>query len=408
MRRVQRSISPWKQPIALLLCFVMVMSAGWTGAFAETEASPEIPEPPESDLLADVETSADWDELFANLTLSGNWAGDLVNVAKSQLGYTESIRNFKAVYAEDRNAYDLYGWNRYGAWYGEPYGEWNTMFVSFCLFYAGVSSDTLPYDSSSGRLASSLSSRGVFHERESYKAVPGDLIFFDLDGDARADRVGIVREVNQETGTVTTVEGGRSGRVDTYKYSPDTETIMGYAALPKNPDGMPGGPENTQGEAGQSSGGTQAAQPGSQTAEDDEEFALVAGFAGHESGVTIYIEAGKGSVPADTMMTLSPINGNNIKTLVNSAVDGEVLEIRALHVLLHSPQGEVVNAQKPMRFRLYPSSWHYTADRIVVLQILEDNTVTEVASSNDFRAIANSGIPFEAKENGIYAVVNVA
>ena len=108
------------------------------------------------------------------------------------------------------------------------------------------------------------------------------------------------------------------------------------------------------------------------------------------------------------MMTLSPINGNNIKTLVNSAVDGEVLEIRALHVLLHSPQGEVVNAQKPMRFRLYPSSWHYTADRIVVLQILEDNTVTEVASSNDFRAIANSGIPFEAKENGIYAVVNVA
>ena len=412
MRTVQRSTSRWKQALALLLCLLVVAGQGGSGAWAENTAAAEVPEPPVSDLLADKETSEDWDRMLENLTLSGDWADDLVKVAESQLGYTESIRNFKAVYNEERNAYDLYGWNRYGAWYGEPYGEWNTMFVSFCLFYAGVSSDTLPYDSSSGRLASSLSSRGVFHERESYKAVPGDLIFFDLDGDARADRVGIVREVNQETGTVTTVEGGRSGRVDTYKYSPDTETIMGYAALPKNPDGMPGGPENTQGEPGQtpgqSSGGTQAAQPGSQTKEDDEEFALVAGFAGHESGVTIYIEAGKGSVPADTMMTLSPINGNNIKTLVNSAVDGEVLEIRALHVLLHSPQGEVVNAQKPMRFRLYPSSWHYTADRIVVLQILEDNTVTEVASSNDFRAIANSGIPFEAKENGIYAVVNVA
>ena len=129
MRRVQKSIGPWKQPIALLLCFVMVMSAGWTGGSAETAASPEIPEPPESDLLADVETSADWDEMFANLTLSGNWAGDLVNVAKSQLGYTESIRNFTTVYVEDRNAYDLYGWNRYGAWYGEPYGEWGAIAV---------------------------------------------------------------------------------------------------------------------------------------------------------------------------------------------------------------------------------------------------------------------------------------
>ena len=43
-----------------------------------------------------------------------------------------------------------------------------------------------------------------------------------------------------------------------------------------------------------------------------------------------------------------------------------------------------------------------------MLQILDDNTVTEVASSNDFRAIANSGIPFEAQANGIYVIVNVA
>ena len=108
------------------------------------------------------------------------------------------------------------------------------------------------------------------------------------------------------------------------------------------------------------------------------------------------------------MMTLSPINGNMIKTLVNSAVDGEVLETRAIHVLLHDPQGGTVTPQKPIRFRLYPSSWNYTSDRLVVLQILDDNTVTEVASSNDFRAIANSGIPFEAQANGIYVIVNVA
>ena len=412
MRRVQRSTDWWKQPLALLLCFVMMMSAGWTGGSAETAASPEIPEPPESDLLADVETSADWDEMFGNLTLSGDWADDLVNVAKSQLGYTESIRNFTTVYVEDRNAYDLYGWNRYGAWYGEPYGEWGAMFVSFCLFYAGVSSDAVPYDSDPGRWAVTLTGRGLYHEREGYTPQPGDLIFFDRDGDGRADRAGIVSEVNRETGAVNTIEGGRSGRVDIYGYATDTEYIMGYAALPANPDAPAGAPQQPDGASGQTTGtdaeAAPAGQPAQTTEKDDEEFVLVAGFAGNESGITIYLEAGSGSVPPDTMWTLSPINGNQIKGLVKSAADGEVLETRALHVLLHDQFGNTVEAKKPMRFRLYPTSWNYTADHILVLQILEDNTVNIVARADDFREIATSGIRFEAQYNGIYAVVNVA
>ena len=158
----------------------------------------------------------------------------------------------------------------------------------------------------------------------------------------------------------------------------------------------------------QSAGGSPAGAPSQPAKEDDEEFVLVAGFAGHESGITIYIEAGKGSVPPDTMMTLSSINGNMIKSLVNDAADGEVLETRALHVLLHDQFGNTVDPQKPMRFRLYPSSWNYTADHLLVLQILEDSTVNIVARSEDFREIATSGIRFEAQDNGIYAIVNVA
>jgi len=416
MKTVQKRIISWKQPLALFLCFFLVTGCGWTGVFAESAAAPDIPEPPESDLLADVENSEVWDELFADLTLSGDWARDLLTVAKSQMGYTESIRNFKAVYNEERNAYDLYGWNRFGAWYGEPYGEWDAMFVSFCLFYARVPSDELPYDSESARWADTLTGRGLFHERAGYTAHPGELIFFDRNGDGRADHVGIVYELNRETGTVTALEGGRSGRVDTYKYAPDSASILGYVSLSKNSDSQPDTAQQTEGEStekpgqthDQANSGTPAGQPGQTAKQDDEEFVLVAGFAGHESGITVYIECGKGSVPPDTMMTLSPINGNMIKTLVNSAVDGEVLETRAIHVLLHDPQGGTVTPQKPIRFRLYPSSWNYTSDRLVVLQILDDNTVTEVASSNDFRAIANSGIPFEAQANGIYVIVNVA
>ena len=398
MKTVQKRKISWKQPLALLLCFLLVTGFGWTGVFAESAAALDIPEPPESDLLADVENSEVWDGLFADLNLSGDWARDLLTVAKSQIGYTESIRNFKAVYNEERNAYDLYGWNRFGAWYGEPYGEWDAMFVSFCLFYARVPSDELPYDSESARWADTLTGRGLFHEKAGYTAHPGELIFFDRNGDG------------------TALEGGRSGRVDTYKYALDAASILGYVSLSKNRDSQPDTVQQTEGEStekpvqtpAQANSGTPAGQPGQTAKQDDEEFVLVAGFAGHESGITVYIECGKGSVPPDTMMTLSPINGNMIKTLVNSAVDGEVLETRAIHVLLHDPQGGVVTPQKPIRFRLYPSSWNYTSDRLVVLQILDDNTVTEVASSNDFRAIANSGIPFEAQANGIYVIVNVA
>ena len=407
MRTVQNRISRWKQVLSLLLCFVIMMSAGWTAVSAET-AAPEIPEPPESDLLADVETSADWDEMFAEFQLSGNWASDLIQLAQSQLGYTESIRNFKAIYSEERNAYDLYGWNRYGAWYGEPYGEWGAMFVSFCLFYAGVSSDAIPYDSDPARWLNTLSGRGLFHERDGYTAQPGDLLFFDRDGDGRADRVGIVSEVNRETAVLDVIVGGRSGRVGAYGYASNSGDIMGYAALPSNPDGQTEMPQQPEGTMNQSAGGSPAGAPSQPAKEDDEEFVLVAGFAGHESGITIYIEAGKGSVPPDTMMTLSSINGNMIKSLVNDAADGEVLETRALHVLLHDQLGNTVDPQKPMRFRQYPSSWNYTADHLLVLQILEDSTVNIVARSEDFREIATSGIRFEAQDNGIYAIVNVA
>ena len=288
MRTVQNRISRWKQVLSLLLCFVIMMSAGWTAVSAET-AAPEIPEPPESDLL-----------------------------------------------------------------------------------------------------------------------------FFERDGNGRADRVGIVSEVNRESGAVDVIVGGRSGRVDSYTYGSNTAEIMGYAALPANLDApaAPADPEGTtqapEGTSTPTAGTAPAGGPAQPAKSEDEEFVLVAGFAGNESGVTIYIDAGKGSVPPDTMMTLSPINGNMIKTLVSEAADGEVLETRALHVLLHDPFGNTVEPQKPMRFRMYPTSWDYTADHILILQILEDNTVNVVARANDFREIAISGIRFEAQHNGIYAVVNVA
>ena len=92
---------------------------------------------------ADLETPTDWEStLPAKDSLTGVWADDLIAVAESQLGYNESIQNYLVVDGDKTK-----GYTRYGEWYGDAYGDWCAMFVSFCLNYAGISIDAVPRDS---------------------------------------------------------------------------------------------------------------------------------------------------------------------------------------------------------------------------------------------------------------------
>jgi hypothetical protein len=80
-----------------------------------------------SDPAVDVETADMWEATLPPLT--GNKAEDLVLIAKSQLGYAESKRNFVL----DEDGVTKCGITRYGQWYGNPYGNWANMFTAFCL-----------------------------------------------------------------------------------------------------------------------------------------------------------------------------------------------------------------------------------------------------------------------------------
>lgn len=73
-----------------------------------------------SDKTADLETAEIWrTTLPREDELSGILAEDLLIVAKSQLGYPESDRNFEVTEDGMRK-----GYTRYGQWYGIPYGDW--------------------------------------------------------------------------------------------------------------------------------------------------------------------------------------------------------------------------------------------------------------------------------------------
>ena len=175
---------------------------------------------------ADVESAAYWESTLPQ-NLGDNWAENVVAVARSQIGYTESTANYTVL--EDGETRK--GYTRYGAWFGDPYGDWCAMFASFCLYYAGVPQTSVPYASGCVYWVEQLQSAGLF---DTSFPEPGFLVFFDTDGNGLANHVGIVTEADGEM--ISTIEGNIGGAVVQRDYSESDSTILGYGVLPQNPN----------------------------------------------------------------------------------------------------------------------------------------------------------------------------
>ena len=179
---------------------------------------------------ADVETAEIWEQTFGDVTLTGDWRLDTLAIARSQLGYAESTRNYAV--AEDGQT--LMGYTRYGAWKGDPYGDWNALFAAFCLHYGGA--ENIPTDKDCGSWAAALAD--AFLPAQSHEAAPGELVFFDRDGDGTADWVAIVAEVTAgEEGApsgITVIAGDADDAVQQRSYALEDPTILGYyGSLPE-------------------------------------------------------------------------------------------------------------------------------------------------------------------------------
>jgi len=185
------------------------------------------------DETADLESQEVWEATLADVKLTGNWPTDVMAIARSQLGYAESTRN---MYLDE--AGKLTGYSRYGAWYGNPYGDWCAMFTSFCMHYAGV--ENVPLGAGCTTWIGELTEAGLYRSAAEYTPKPGDLIFFDWEyyegAPLDSDHVGFVAEVipaTEETpAQIITLEGNSSEQVEYNTYDlPDT-TIIGYGEMP--------------------------------------------------------------------------------------------------------------------------------------------------------------------------------
>lgn len=170
---------------------------------------------------ADVETAELWEQTFAGVTLTGNWRQDTLAIAETQLGYAESTKNY--VVAEDGET--VKGYTRYGAWCEEPYGDWNVMFLTFCLHYAGVEG----FDRDCGGWVTSWAD--AFEPAQSHTPAVGDLVLFDRDGDGTADRAGLVAQITDSG--FAAMEGDAEDAVRLLTYGADAPGILGYINLPE-------------------------------------------------------------------------------------------------------------------------------------------------------------------------------
>lgn len=125
-----------------------------------------------ADPLADVEDESEW-LAKTSTSLSGDWSADLLTVAQSQLGYEQSEKNFE-LDADDGVTVRHY--TRYGEWYGNPYGEWDVMFLSYCLNYAGIPQSAIPQRAGVLALRSDLRATGYLMDPQSIPAAQQDAI----------------------------------------------------------------------------------------------------------------------------------------------------------------------------------------------------------------------------------------
>ena len=182
---------------------------------------------------------------LCNVTLTGNQRTDLVNVARSQLGYHEGDK-FSDLGGGNSTGSSNY--TEYGYWYGTQvagssggyYNPWCAYFISWCARQAGIPTSII----SNASYACAGSDDGDFHNltyhsRGSYTPQVGDLIFFDWDSEPGPwDHVEIVTAVSSSS--VTTL-GGNTGKnnVKERTWSLSYSEIQGYGV--PNYSGSSGG-----------------------------------------------------------------------------------------------------------------------------------------------------------------------
>ncbi|MEE1320978.1 MAG: SpaA isopeptide-forming pilin-related protein [Acutalibacteraceae bacterium] len=172
------------------------------------------------DKTADTETVSDWLSTIENIEITNDIPENLIAIAMTQVGYEESKNNFE--YDSDGNKN---GYTRYGEWYGNPYGKWNAMFVSFCLHYSNINNSDELKAAGAEAMRLAWQNRGVYLSEADHVPERGDIVFIDNDGDGKADSTGVVTSADSDN--LVVIMGDSNDKVETVNIK-NIDSIIGY------------------------------------------------------------------------------------------------------------------------------------------------------------------------------------
>ncbi len=171
----------------------------------------------------DPESRSYWESTLAGAVHTGNWTEDMLSIARTQVGYRESQRDF-IIRADGSRQ----GYTRYGAWYGVSYTEWCACFICFCMKYADIPREELDRFANCGKWHEWLMAHDLWAAPGEAEIRPGDLILFDWETDGSMNHIGIVTWVDKERQEIHTIEGNHQLSVAECTYELSDERIGGF------------------------------------------------------------------------------------------------------------------------------------------------------------------------------------
>lgn len=174
-----------------------------------------------SDPSADLETANIWEQSLPH-GLGDDWAENMVRIALSQIGVAESERNF--ILAGD--GVTKQGITRYGQWYGNPYGDWSSMFALFCLHYAEIPREAVPWSPGVYNMMRLAQDAQIITQPDDDSGSMGNLLFLDTDANGKADRLMVVAAC--ANGSITAIGGDWENTVAEITLSDRDPSIVGY------------------------------------------------------------------------------------------------------------------------------------------------------------------------------------
>lgn len=183
------------------------------------------------DTDADVEDAAVWNKQYEKLEWKDTWSENLVLAAREQIGYKESSDNYTIAEDGSHKGYTRYGQFAVdtGVEAADVYADWDTAFVNFCLFYAGLSTtdifpdklDTVEWYEEFRKINENIDEYlSCLAAPEGYTPKAGDIVIFQkgIEEEEREYQMGIVSSYDKEKDELKVIEGNSGNEVKENDY----------------------------------------------------------------------------------------------------------------------------------------------------------------------------------------------